>query len=88
MAVAAQQQTQIIHGDNGFNVGRVVDTVVDERTGLTAQHERVFATVPDEHGNVNVIMQEEIRVIQVVSLVLQISVIKFPPLAFLFSHVP
>ena len=41
MAVAAQQQTQIIHGDNGVNVGRVVDTVVDERTiycALTHSH--------------------------------------------------
>ena len=39
MAVAARQ-TQMFRGDNGVNVGRVVDTVVDERTGIAAQREQ------------------------------------------------
>ena len=68
MALAARQ-TQMIRGDNGVNVGRMVDTVVDERTGVAAQRERVIAAVPDEHGNVIVMMQERIRAVKVVSYI-------------------
>ena len=68
MAVEARQYSDVWLGDNGVNVGRVVDTVVDERTGIAAQRERVLAAVPDEHGNVIVMMQERIRAVRVVSL--------------------
>ena len=79
MAMAARQ-TPMIRGDNGVNVGRVVETIVDERTpaGIAAQRERVLAAVlpidyntvyavPDEHGNVIVMTQERIRAVKVVS---------------------
>ena len=69
MALAARQ-SQMFRGNNGVNVGRTVDTVVNERTGVAAQRERVIAAVPDEHGNVIVMMQERIRTVRVVSSLL------------------
>ena len=50
-------------------VGRTVDTVVDKRTGVAVQHERVYAAVADEHGNVIVTRQEEICAVKLVSSV-------------------
>ena len=61
---AVVRQSQMIHGDNGVNVGRTVDTVVDERTGIAVQRERLFAAVPDEHGNVISTMQERILAVK------------------------
>ena len=69
MALAARQ-SQMFRGNNGVNVGRTVETVVDERAGFAAQRERVLAAVPDEHGNVIVMMQERIRTVRVVSFIL------------------
>ena len=45
----------------------IVGRVVDEETGVAAQRERVMAAVPDEYGNVIVILQERIRAVRVVS---------------------
>ena len=45
----------------------IVGRVVDEETGVAAQRERVMAAVPDEYGNVIVMMQERIRAVRVVS---------------------
>ena len=61
----ATRQSQLLHGDN-VRVGRTVDTVVDEQTGFAAQRERVMAAVPDQHGNVIVMVQERIRAVRVV----------------------
>lgn len=36
----------------GVAVGRVVETVVDKNTGVVAQRERVIAAVPDGRGNI------------------------------------
>ena len=66
MELAAARQTEVIR-DGNVHVGRVVDTVVDEETGVAAQRERVMAAVPDEYGNVIVMMQERIRAVRVVS---------------------
>ncbi len=66
MAVAARQ-TRVIRGDNGVNFGHVVDTVVDERTGVAAQREQVFTAVHDEHGDVIVMIQERIHAVKLVS---------------------
>ena len=73
MALAAARQTEVLHGGN-VRVGRVVDTVVDKETGVAAQRERVLAAVPDEHGNVIVMMQERIRAVRVVSDVYTVHV--------------
>ena len=51
----ATRQSQLLHGDN-VRLGRTVDTVVDEQTGFAAQRERVMAVVPDQHGNVIVML--------------------------------
>ena len=61
----ATRQSQLLHGDN-VRLGRTVDTVVDEQTGFAAQRERVMAAVPDQHGNVIVMVQERIRAVRVV----------------------
>ena len=73
MALAAARQTEVLHGGN-VRVGRVVDTVVDKETGVAAQRERVLAAVPDEHGNVIVMMQERIRAVRVASDVYTVHV--------------
>ena len=65
MALSATRQSQLLHGDN-VRLGRTVDTVVDEQTGFAAQRERVMAAVPDQHGNVIVMVQERIRAVRVV----------------------
>ena len=61
----ATRQSQRLHGDN-VRLGRTVDTVVDEQTGFAAQRERVMAAVPDQRGNVIVMVQERIRAVRVV----------------------
>ena len=61
----ATRQSQLLHGDN-VRLGRTVDTVVDEQTGFAAQRERVMAAVPDQHGNMIVMVQERIRAVRVV----------------------
>ena len=61
----ATRQSQLLHGDK-VRLGRTVDTVVDEQTGFAAQRERVMAAVPDQHGNVIVMVQERIRAVRVV----------------------
>ena len=66
MAVAAARRIQTVR-DGNVGAHRVVDTVVDERTGVATQRERMMAAVPDEHGNVIILMQERIRAVQLVS---------------------
>lgn len=71
MAVTTARQAQTVRGGD-IGVHRVVDTVVDERAGVAAQRERILAAVPDEHGNVIVMMQERIRAVQLVSYALTV----------------
>ena len=66
MAVVANRQTEIMQGDNGAVAGRVVDTVVNERTGFLTQHERVVAAEEDEDGNTKIEIKERTRTYKLV----------------------
>ena len=66
MAVVANRQTEIMQGDNGAVAGRVVDTVVNERTGFATQHERVVEAEEDEDGNTKIEIKERTRTYKLV----------------------
>ena len=60
--VAGRRQLEInMQGDNGRRVeGRAVETVVNERTGLATQHQRLFSAEEDEDGNLRIKTQDKI----------------------------
>ena len=65
MALAGRQVQ--VHQDGGVTVGRVVDTVIDPRSGLVAERERVAVQVPTRDGGTAVLVGEKIRAARVVS---------------------
>ena len=71
MAYVGRQVEVAREGD--VAVGRVVDHVVDPRTGFVAERERVAVQVPTEDGGTAVVMGERIRAVRVVSTPLYLS---------------
>ena len=71
MAYVGRQVEVAREGD--VAVGRVVDHVVDSRTGFVAERERIAVQVPTEDGGTAVVMGERIRAVRVVSTSLYLS---------------
>ena len=71
MAYVGRQVEVAREGD--VAVGRVVDHVVDSRTGLVAERERIAVRVPTEDGGTAVVMRERIRAVRMVSTSLYLS---------------
>ena len=71
MAYVGRQVEVAREGD--VAVGRVVDRVVDPRTGLLAERERIAIKVPTEDGGTAVVTGERIRAVRVVSTSLYLS---------------
>ena len=71
MAYVGRQVEVAREGD--VAVGRVVDHVVDPRTGFVAERERIAVQVPTEDGGTAVVMGERIRAVRVVSTSLYLS---------------
>ena len=71
MAYVGRQVEVAREGD--VAVGRVVDHVVDSRTGFVAERERIAVQVPTEDGGTAVVMGERIRAVRVVSTSLYLN---------------
>ena len=53
--------------DGNFQLGRVVDTVVDPSSGVAVQRERTVVAVPTQDGGTAVLVGEKFKAVQVVS---------------------
>ena len=71
MAYVGYEVEVVREGD--VAVGRVVDHVVDSRTGLIVERERIAVRVPTEDGGTAIVVEKRIRAVRMVSTSLYLS---------------
>ena len=64
--MALAERTVEVAKEGDVTVGKITDTIVDEKTGVVAQKETIAMEVPDGHGGTNIVVAQRLRAVQMV----------------------
>ena len=64
--MALAERTVEVATEGDVTVGKITDTIVDEKTGVVAQKETIAMEVPDGRGGTNIVVAQRLRAVQMV----------------------